>query len=58
MSALHCLRTCAVAAIIAANIFGGAKSADAITTTLVEPSASSWLTRSQVRIAIGKRWLW
>jgi hypothetical protein len=40
MSALHYLRTCAVAAIIVGNVFGGAKSADAITTTLVEPSTT------------------
>ena len=38
MSALHSLRTSAVAAIIVAIICGGAKSADAVSTTLVEPS--------------------
>ena len=40
MSALHSLCTSAVAAIIVAIICGGAKTADAITTTLVEPSTT------------------
>jgi len=40
MSALHSLRRSAVAAIIVATIFGGAQSADAITTTMVEPSTT------------------
>ena len=40
MSALHSLRTSAAAAIIVAIICGGAKSADAVTTTLVEPSTT------------------